>query len=359
MTVGSAPKVSVLLPSLNAREFLEPRIVSLLNQTFTDWESIVLDSHSTDGTWEFFESIASSDSRFRLYQIPREGLYAALNRGLDLATGEFLHVATCDDTMAPEFLTETLQAFSRCPEAGIVACDALLINRDGNELSAQDLVGRLTKRATKNLLSLDTVRTAFPGGAKRKINYRPVPHDCLLHFDGRSVYLSLNQLLVRTALAKAAGPFETTIGSVADFDWLLRLTSSTGSVHVPKKLAMWRYHGNQLSLCPDLSRPGSRRAAAERALKTICDNNPILLSRNDRAALFLPFKIFECRSPIGRVFRWFESAGRLARMFFERPIPTLRALLRVKFRFGTRRHSLLPIIFQNTGLAPKQLSQNR
>jgi len=355
MTPGGSLKVSTLLPSLNAREFLEPRIDSLLNQTFTDWEAIVLDSQSTDGSWEFFQSIASSDSRFRLHQIPREGLYAALNRGLDLATGEFLHVATCDDTMAPEFLTELLHALSRCPEAGIAACDLLLINRDGNELSAQDVTGRLTRRSTKNLLSLDTVRTAFSGETARNINYRPVPHDCLLHFDGRSVYLSLNQLVVRTSAARAAGRFETAIGSVADFSWLLQLTSSTGSVHVPRKLAMWRYHGNQLSLRPDPSRAGSQRAAAERVMRRICGANPILLSWNDRAALLLPLKILECRSPIGRVFGWFESVARLTRMFFERPIPTLRALLRVKFRFGTRTHSLLPMIFQGANLTPRNV----
>src|SRR5712664_3846678 len=108
------PKVSILLPSLNAREFLEARIDSLLNQRFTDWEAIVLDSQSTDGTWEFFRSVAGSDSRFRLHQIPREGLYAALNRGIELADGEFLQIATCDDTMSPEFLAEMLDAFSRC-----------------------------------------------------------------------------------------------------------------------------------------------------------------------------------------------------------------------------------------------------
>src|SRR5207244_5483721 len=98
MTTGSAPKVSILLPSLSAREFLEPRIDSLINQTFPDWEAIVLDSQSTDGSWEFFKSVAKTDPRFHLYQISREGLYAALNRGLDLATGELLYLASCDDT---------------------------------------------------------------------------------------------------------------------------------------------------------------------------------------------------------------------------------------------------------------------
>src|SRR5260370_32345081 len=160
MTAGSVPKVSIVLPALNAREFLEPRIDSLLNQTFTDWEAVVLDSQSTDGSWEFFKSIANKDSRFRLYQIPREGIYAALNRGLELAAGEFLHIATCDDTMAPEFLAEMLHALSRCPESALAACNTLLINRDGNELSAQDLIGRLTRRASKSLFNFDIVRTA-------------------------------------------------------------------------------------------------------------------------------------------------------------------------------------------------------
>jgi len=174
MTAGSTPRVSILLPSLNAREFLEPRIDSLLNQTFTDWEAIVLDSQSTDGSWEFFKSVAQTDSRFRLHQIPREGLYAALNRGVDLASGEFLHVATCDDAMAPEFLSKMLEALARFPKAGMAASDVLLINRDGNELSRKDLRGRLAKRAAKNLLSLDIVRTAFPWETEQNINYRIV-----------------------------------------------------------------------------------------------------------------------------------------------------------------------------------------
>ena len=76
------PKVSILLPCLNARAFLESRIDSLLVLTFSDWEAIVLDSYSNDGSWEYFQSIATRDARFKLNQIPREGVYAALNRGI-------------------------------------------------------------------------------------------------------------------------------------------------------------------------------------------------------------------------------------------------------------------------------------
>ena len=351
-------RVSILLPSLNAREFLEPRVRSLLQQTFADWEAIVLDSQSDDGTWEYFQSIARTDPRFCLHQIPREGLYAALNRGLEHAGGEFLHIATCDDSMVPDFLAQMLAAFAPCPEAGIAACDVRFINRKGDDLSRADLVPHLTKRAANNLLSLDSVRTAFDDERPQNLNYRPVPHDCLLHFDGRSVYLSLNQLLIRTSLARTAGPFKTTIGSVADFDWLLRLTSSTGTVHFPEKLAMWRFHGNQLSLQQDESRATSRELSAKGALADVDQRHPGLLSANDRAALLLPLKL-ESAGKISGVAGWFESAIRLGRMLLVRPPATWRALFRVRLRFGTRRHTLLPMIFQAIGLKPRDVAELR
>lgn len=350
------PKVSILLPSLNARKFLDERVQSLLKQSFTDWEAIVLDSKSTDGSWEFFNLVAQRDSRFQIHQIPREGLYAALNRGLELATGQFIHIATADDSMMPEFLTEMLNAFNRCPDAGIAACDLFLIDRNDDPLTEQELRRDLSARSASNLLSLDAVRTAFRDEKPDKMNFRPVPHDCLLHFDGRSVYLSLNQLLVRTDLARAAAPFDTTIGSVGDFKWLLRLTSSTGTVHVPKKLAMWRYHGDQLSMQPDPSRAASRRVAAESTLQNILKRGSIPLTSNDRAALLLPFKAEESASILGRFIVWLKTLFRLKLMFLRRPISTFRALRRVGFRFGTRRHTLVPMIFEARGLKPETLT---
>jgi glycosyltransferase involved in cell wall biosynthesis len=354
--LSPSPKVSILLPSLNARKFLEPRIESLLNQTFAGWEAIVLDSHSNDGTWEFLQPVAQRDSRFQLHQIPREGLYAAINHGIDLATGEFIYVATADDTMAPQFLTRMLDAFSRCPEAAIAACDALFIDGDGHKLTPAnpELKRRLSSRAIMELLELATVRTAFLGEEQNQINYRPAPHDSLIYFSGRSVYCSLTQLLIRTESARAIGPFRTEIGSVADFDWLLRATSRFGTVHLPQKLATWRFHGEQLSIYRDPGR-GSVQTMCERILPEICQRHKLALTRNDRAALLLPIKMRLARSPITRAYYRFETALRLWWMILKRPAPTLRALRRSKFRFATRRHTLIPMIFQGLGLAPKDV----
>jgi glycosyltransferase involved in cell wall biosynthesis len=348
---GNSPKVSILLPSLNVRRFLEPRVDSLVDQTFTDWEAIVLDSHSTDGTWEYFESVARIDPRFRLNQVPREGVYAAINRGLELAAGEFVHIATCDDTMAPEFLAQMIDALVGCPEAGVAVCDCLFINQDGNELQPEDMTDRLSKRQIRNLLRSGTVRTSLPSIKLYRINYRPPPHDCLLHFTGRSVYFSLTELLVRTASAKTAGYFETNVGSSADFRWLVRLTSVTGLVHLPKRLATWRFHGDQISLHRDDRRLTRMSEMCQEILPVIRQRHPGLLTPNDCELLLLRYRTSLAKSLIQRVGCWVETLGHLGRMFFGQPLATLQALRRA----GFGRNWVFAIILQKAQLVPRDL----
>jgi glycosyltransferase involved in cell wall biosynthesis len=352
-----APRVSILLPSFNARTFLEPRVASLLRQTFTDWEAIVLDSQSNDGTWEYFQSIAQSDSRFRLNQVPRDGVYAALNRGLALAAGEFVHVATCDDTMAPEFLEEMIEALDRCPEAGVAVCDCLFINRDGDELQPKDMTAQLGPRQIRNLLGSGTVRTSLPLIKPRRINYRPPPHDCLLHFNGRSVYFSLTQLLVRTASAKAAGVFETELSSAADFRWLVRLTSLSGSVHLPKRLATWRFHGDQVSLRRDKTRLGDMAKMCENILPALRQRYPGLLTDADCKSLLLPYKILSAPSVIQRLGYWLKGFAYLWAMFVRHPLMTLGILFRSIFRTKIVRNFLIASTLQRKRLAPRNLDK--
>ena len=350
-----APKVSILLPSLNAREFLEPRIDSLLSQTFADWEAIVLDSGSTDGSWDFFQSVASNDSRFQLHQIPREGVYAALNRGLKIAGGQVLCFATCDDTMSPEFLSEMLEAFSRCSAAGIAACDALLINRHGDKLSAKDMRNYLSRGSIKKLLNSDTVRTAVPGEKKQTINYRPPPHDCILHYSGRSVYYSLTQLLVRADVALAAGPFETNVGSVADLIWLVRLTNLTGTVHLPRRLATWRFHGDQLSIYRDKSRTISTGAMCRQFLPEMRRRHERELTEDDWKLLVLECKILAAESLASKIGSWLEGVLRLIWVFVQRPSGMWKIFRVTGWRIINVRQYLPGVVLRTHDLAPQDL----
>src|SRR5262249_25101282 len=102
----------------------------------------------------------------------------------------------------------------------------------------------------------------------------------------------------------------------------------------------------------------SREVAAKGALADLDQKHPGLLSANDRAALLLPLKL-ESAGEILRVFRWFESAIRLGQMLLVRPSATWRALSRTRLRFGTRRHTLIPMIFQAIGLEPRDVVEVR
>jgi glycosyltransferase involved in cell wall biosynthesis len=347
-----APKVSVLLPCLNARPFLEERINSILAQSFSDWEAIVLDSCSDDGSWEFFQSIGASDSRFRLYQLSREGVYAALNRGIELSAGDFIHIATCDDTMLPEFLAELLEAFVICPEAGIAACDVALINRNGQELRPADMADILPAESITDLLALGVVRS-YP--AKHKPNYRPPPHDCFLHFSAKSVYFSLTQLLIRAAVARSTGPFDSTVGSIADLGWLVRLTNLVGTVHIPRMLAKWRFHGNQVSVGTNSSHLFRLKTVLECALPHIYEHHRRLISRNDCAVLMLPIKAYLATSKKTRRRVRLEAWIRVLWMFFRKPVATLRAIRRTQFTIKTLKQTLLPMFFSRLGLSPQDI----
>jgi len=68
----SSKKVSILLPNLNNRQFLDERFQSILNQTFSDWELIVIDNYSNDGAWKLIQNFAKKDQRIKISQTPQK-----------------------------------------------------------------------------------------------------------------------------------------------------------------------------------------------------------------------------------------------------------------------------------------------
>src|SRR5262249_49784139 len=104
------PKLSICVPNLNNRRFLRERFAAIYQQTFQGWELIVVDNYSDDGAWEFLQEQASRDRRIRLSQAPREGLYANWNNCIRQASGEYVYIATSDDTMAPDCLEKLTAA---------------------------------------------------------------------------------------------------------------------------------------------------------------------------------------------------------------------------------------------------------
>jgi glycosyltransferase involved in cell wall biosynthesis len=127
------PSVSILLPAHNSQRFIEETLVSILSQTFEDFECIVVNDGSTDGTAKIVEKFLS-DPRIALVNLPKVGLCAALNHGIGLAKAPLIARMDSDDVMLPERLAQQV-AFLRA-HPGIGGCGSFyhLINEHGETI---------------------------------------------------------------------------------------------------------------------------------------------------------------------------------------------------------------------------------
>lgn len=117
----SAPLVSVIVPAFNAEAFVGRTLASLRAQTFRDFEVVVVDDGSTDGTAAIVETVARADPRFRLIRQPNAGVAAARNRALAEARGRYLANLDADDLWRPQFLERTVEALERAGEGAVFA----------------------------------------------------------------------------------------------------------------------------------------------------------------------------------------------------------------------------------------------
>ena len=128
------PLVSICLPNLNTRAFLPDRMDSIFSQTLREWELIVCDSYSCDGAWEYFQTY-KYDPRVQLYQVPREGVYAGWNECLRRARGEYVYIATSDDTAKPELLERMVGVLQKHPDVDLAVCRFEFIDEAGTVMN--------------------------------------------------------------------------------------------------------------------------------------------------------------------------------------------------------------------------------
>ena len=115
------PHVSIVIPVYNTSRFLEECIRSVLHQDFTDWQVILIDDGSTDGSGTICDQFAANDPRIEVLHQPNQGLSVARNNGLARAQGEFVLFLDSDDFwLRQDTLTTLLDAMDRHPECGFI-----------------------------------------------------------------------------------------------------------------------------------------------------------------------------------------------------------------------------------------------
>lgn len=103
-------RVSIITPAYNAVSFLEETVKSVQNQTFFDWEMIIVDDCSTDATFSLAKRLAEKDGRIKVFQnLKNSGVAAARNKALDMATGEYIAFLDSDDLWLPQKLEKQVE----------------------------------------------------------------------------------------------------------------------------------------------------------------------------------------------------------------------------------------------------------
>ena len=202
----AAPTISVVVPAYNAEQTLLQAIDSVRRQTFTDFELIVIDDGSTDGTLRRLQAIP--DPRLRVFTYPNGGLPSARNRGIERSLGEFVSFIDADDLWTPDKLELQLQALRVDPEAAVAYSWTAFIGRNGGFLFAKE-PSQIEGEVYSDLLTGNFVASG-------------------------------SNILVRKSCAHAVGGFDATLGSANDWDFCLRLAARWPFVVVPKYQVLYR-----------------------------------------------------------------------------------------------------------------------
>lgn len=134
---SASPRVSIGMPVYNGAATIGTAIRAVLNQSFADFELIISDNASTDGTREICDQAAMADRRIRVIHQPRNlGAVANFETVLQVARAPFFAFAAADDWMEPDFIEETLLALEAVPEAAACAPRTMLHFANGHSREA-------------------------------------------------------------------------------------------------------------------------------------------------------------------------------------------------------------------------------
>jgi glycosyltransferase involved in cell wall biosynthesis len=187
-----SPKVSIIIPNYNHVQYLEERIESVLNQTYQNFEIILLDDSSTDSSLEIlsrYESHAKV-SHFEVNQQNSGSVFKQWVKGIKLAKGEYIWIAESDDVAHFEFLEETSFFLNQNTEFALVFCYSIEI--DNKSLETGKFLGPIKEKkdfiiSGKRLVAKNLISKLVIGNASsvlfRKSAFKYVDFDRLIKFN--------------------------------------------------------------------------------------------------------------------------------------------------------------------------------
>ncbi|HWY11544.1 MAG TPA: glycosyltransferase, partial [Bacteroidia bacterium] len=148
MSTEKLPLISVVLPVYNGEGYLRESVDSILNQTFSDFEFIILNDGSTDRSEDVI--LSYKDPRIKYHKHLNCGLAATLNKGIDLAKGKYIARQDQDDISLPERLQKQIDFMESNPTVALLGTNAEIINE-----KSQSLQRFLNHAANSDILKFD------------------------------------------------------------------------------------------------------------------------------------------------------------------------------------------------------------
>lgn len=208
----SQPTVSVITPAFNRADYLPFTIESVLAQTYPEFEHIIVDDGSSDGTARVVQEY--SDPRIRYLHQTNQGQSVARNRGIEASRGQYICFLDSDDVWFSNKLRDQLEVFAEEPDAGVVYGDRIAIDGQGRELHRRNM-RRHSGWVTAPLLADN--------------------------------FVSMNTTMARTAVIKQVGGFNPDDGQAEDYGLWLRASVVAPFRYVPTFWAYYRIMEDQLS----------------------------------------------------------------------------------------------------------------
>lgn len=207
--------ISVLMPVYNAQCYVAQAIESILNQTFEEFEFIIIDDGSTDESLKILKKYAAKDKRIQLMSRPNTGYVVALNEMVSLARGEFIARMDADDIALPERFALQVQFLQSNPDVVCVSGATELIDEQGR------LLARVQRPETDTEI-------------QRKL---------LAGFGGMINHPSA---MIRKTSLVAVGGYDETILYVEDLDLWLKLGEIGKLANLKETLLKYRFHSQSI-----------------------------------------------------------------------------------------------------------------
>ena len=231
------PKISVVMPVYNGGVFLREAIESILTQTYTDFEFIIINDGSTDGSLTIMREYEARDARIHVIDQKNAGIVCALNAGIQASRGEYIARMDADDISLPKRFEKQLQYIER-EHASMCGTWAIAIDSEGRELY---MMKYPKKRWCANTWYL--------------IRGNPFIHPTVL---------------IKKSVLDAVGGYRP-YKHIEDYELWTRIVPMYVSVNMTEVLYKYRIHGNQITRSHNLTmRLRGIGVRVEAILRIIC-----------------------------------------------------------------------------------------